>query len=214
MRALPCVLTSLIAAVAAIAGGACDPYSPNLGYQPFRCGTDEPRCPDGYQCMEYSETEHLCEAGEPPDETPDAGDEELCNNDEAIEPNDTTSNAWSTPIPDFRTCVSLVSLAICPAGDKDLYRFRVDSAGKNLKAEVTANIGAGPLTLRVLNGSGAAVANGQAIDGDTLQLIFNNMAAGTYFVEVAAPEGVTNNYTIDIFTCDETSCMSTTTCST
>jgi hypothetical protein len=193
---------------------ACDPYSPNLGHQPFRCGTDEPRCPDGYVCMEYSETEHVCEAGEPPD-SPDArgdGGGEECNNDSAIEPNNTTNQAWTTPIPANRDCISLVSLAVCPAGDVDLYRFGVEENGKNLKAEVTANLGAGALTLRVLNNAGSPVANGQAVDGDTLQLIFNNMAVGVYYVEVAAPEDVTNNYIIDIFTCDETSCSATTTC--
>ncbi len=194
---------------------ACDPYSPNLGPQPFRCGTDEPRCPGGYVCMEYSDTEHVCESGEPIDE-PDARADSgtACNNDSSVEPNDTTGNAWTTPIPDFRACVSLVSLAVCPAGDKDLYRFRVDVAGKNLKAEVTADLGASPLTLRLLVGTaGTSVTSGQPIDGNTVQLVANNLAANTYFVEVAAPEGVTGNYTMDIFTCDEASCAATTLCS-
>ena len=30
--------------------GACSPYAPDLGAQPFYCGPAEPKCPDGYTC--------------------------------------------------------------------------------------------------------------------------------------------------------------------
>ena len=30
---------------------ACNPYSPDLGQQPFKCGSMSPQCPGGYECV-------------------------------------------------------------------------------------------------------------------------------------------------------------------
>src|SRR5262245_3003164 len=42
-------------------GVSCDPYDPDLGERPFRCGPEEPRCPEGYTPVDVSETSCLCE---------------------------------------------------------------------------------------------------------------------------------------------------------
>ena len=209
MRALlTCVASPLLFLL------ACNPYDPDLGDHPFRCGSTEPRCPDGYACNEDTD---VCERGEP---TPDAavtdGTPLSCNDDSSIEPNDTTSQAFTTPIPDSKTCVEMISLAICPDSDKDLYRFRIDPGTpprNNMKTVVETNVSAGQLTLRVLNGSGNAIGSGLPVDTAHIEVVINNLAAGDYYVEVSAPTGVENNYNLDIFTCEETGCATTTTCS-
>lgn len=195
----------LLSSVAALA--ACNAYDPELGDRPFRCGVDEPVCPDGYECVEYSPSERVCEraSGTSPDASPD-GDNFACNDDSQIEPNDTTSNAWTTPIPATDDSVSYVQLAICPAGDVDLFRFGVDVNNKNMRATVTTDLSVGQLNVAVLAGDGSPVVMGTPVSGTEVVVAFNNMAIGTYFVRVSGAEGVRNNYTISIVTCDGAPC--------
>jgi len=202
MRAAPFLLLAL---------AACNPYSPDLGDTPFRCGTDDPRCPSGYECIEYSDSEQICEriGLNVPDAGPDRdGAPLVCNDDSDIEPNDTIGQAFLTPIPSFRTCTNMVGLAVCPTTDKDLYSFRVETNGKNMRATIESEIAEGQLELKVLNGSGATIANGAAISGTQIQVTVPNMAVGTYYVQVGAPtdSGIENNYTIEINTCDTAGC--------
>lgn len=191
---------------------ACNPYSPDLGDTPFRCGTDEPRCPDGYECVEHSTSQHICErVGF---NEVDAGPDEdaagvVCNDDSDIEPNDTTSQAFLTPIPTFASCTSMVNLAVCPSTDKDLYSFRIESSTENnLRATVTTDVSRGMLELKVLEGSGATIASGVVIDGNTIQVTVPNMSIGTFYVQVGAPtdSSVQNNYALEIITCDVAGC--------
>lgn len=186
---------------------ACSPYDPELGDTPFRCGTDEPRCPSGYQCVEYSPAEQICEraGGGDPEIDADPGNLD-CNDDTSIEPNDTTATAWTTPIPASRPDISLVQLAICPDTDKDLFRFGVEVNDKNVRATVTTVVADGSLLLQVLNGAGAVIANGQATGADKIIVAVNNLAIGTYYIQVSAPVGVQNNYTLDIVTCSGPPC--------
>jgi hypothetical protein len=190
---------------------ACNPYSPDLGDHPFRCGTDDPKCPSGYSCS----PDNVCER-EGSDGLVDAGFDGgaiECNDDSAIEPNETVANPFVTPIPDFKSCTSMVQLAVCPDTDKDVFRFRIDPGLRNnMKTIVTTNVGAGQLTLRVLAGNGSAIGSGLPVDSTHIEVIINNLASGTYFVEVAAPTGVENNYALDIFTCEDAGCASVTTC--
>jgi hypothetical protein len=190
-----------------IAGlAACDPYSPDLGPRPFRCGTDDPECPSGYQCVEHSPTERFCErSGGNPDD-PDSGNPIECDDDSSIEPNDTTDQAWVTPIPDSMPTVSLVQLSICPSSDKDLYRFGVQVNGKNLHVTVETE-SSGALALQILNGAGAVIANGAQTSDTRIDVAVNNLSIGTYFVQVAAASpGDTDNSTLDIVTCDGAPC--------
>jgi hypothetical protein len=184
-------------------------YNPDLGESPFRCGTDDPKCPEGYTCHVYSPSEQICEQGNvgPDGGGGSDGGDLSCNDDSSIEPNDTTGNAWVTPIPSTMPSVSLVQLAICPTTDRDLFRFGVEVNGKNMKATITTDVADGPLLLQVLNGAGATIANGQAVSQTEIVVAVNNLAIGSYYVQVAANGAdVENNYTIDIVTCDGAPC--------
>ena len=39
---------------------ACTPYDPSLPAEPFLCGSDEPKCPDGYTCMADGTGNQVC----------------------------------------------------------------------------------------------------------------------------------------------------------
>jgi hypothetical protein len=64
---------------------ACNPYDPDLGDTPFRCGTDEPRCPDGYVAVEESVVRCICERAAT---APDGGPSDyVCDGDPFENPN-------------------------------------------------------------------------------------------------------------------------------
>jgi hypothetical protein len=187
----------------------CNPYDPDLGSAPFRCGTEDPRCPDGYVCDERSETEHVCV----PDSTmiPDRPDAAvllpdaavfICNNDQQLEPNNSITMPTVTPIPDLRDDYPLGNLAICPTTDVDLFRFRVAETGKNVRVDLMFSAAKGSLLLDILNSSGVSIRSGIAVEGDPnlVRAVVNNVAADSYYVRVQATPGVENNYAIHIIT--------------
>lgn len=200
--------TSLVASafLAAALAAACNPYDPDLGPEPFRCGTDEPRCPDGYTCVEISATSHLCQLSgtDIPDvdatpTIPDAGPF-TCNDDSEIESNDTIDSATTTPIPGQSEEYRLVGLAICPTSDVDIFRFGVEETGKNVQANVTYTSGQGQLVLEILNSVGSTIATGNQETAALLRANLANAPQGIYFVRVAAETGAQNNYNIEIVT--------------
>lgn len=205
MNTLPRILPVAVAALLC----ACSPYSPNLGDRPFRCGTDEPRCPDGYECVEVTPTDNFCERNAATGGA-DAGIDGAvladarpfqCNDDSEIEPNDTTTQATTTPIPAISDSYSLVGLAICPDTDLDLFRFGVDVTGKNVQVDITYTSQQGQLVLNILNSVGTPIATGNQQTAALLRAELANAPAGTYFVSVgAAGPGIENNYNIDITT--------------
>jgi hypothetical protein len=191
-----------------LAVAACDPYDPDLGSTPFRCGTEEPRCPDGYMCMEYSPSQQICEAGE--DSLVDAGPQAadagpfVCNNDSEIEPNENINTASATPIPDIQDFYNLANLAICPDTDIDVFRFRVAQTGKNATVDLMHQSARGLLQVDILNATGTSIAAGSPVmgDNDHIRAAINNLPAGIYYVQVQASAAtVQNNYeTLDIAT--------------
>lgn len=194
----------LLAALASLAA-ACNSYDPDLGSVPFRCGTDEPRCPLGYTCVTYSGDEELCErtdSGEAPDagDQPDGGGGFTCADDGELEPNNSTEEPTDTLIPMVHPSYKLVSLSICPDTDVDVFLFKVDIAGKNLRADLTYMSARGQLIVEVLNEGGDVIKTGAAVAGmpDLVRAEVPNMPIGTYYVQVRAPAGIQNNYTIEI----------------
>lgn len=194
----------LLAALGALAA-ACNTYDPDLGTVPFRCGSDEPRCPLGYTCVTYSADEELCEksdSGESADagSQPDGGGGFTCADDGELEPNNSTEEPTDTMIPMAHDSYKLVSLSICPDTDVDVFLFKVDIAGKNLRADLTYMSARGQLILEVLNESGDVIKTGAAVAGmaDLVRAEVPNMPTGTYYVQVRAPAGIENNYTIEI----------------
>src|SRR5690606_21218725 len=186
-----------------LAAGACNSYDPDLGAAPFRCGTSEPRCPLGYTCVAYSDTEQLCEVTGGGDDQggpePDAG-AFACADDGELEPNNGTDQATNTFIPSVHDSYRLVGLSICPDNDEDYFLFVVDIAGKNLRADLRYQSARGQLILEVLNGDGAVISTAEAVAGmpDLLRADVPNLPQGTYFAKVRAPAGIQNNYDVAI----------------
>lgn len=207
LRAFGVHTAAVTAAVACLSlASSCDPYSPNLGDNPpFRCGTDEPRCPDGFTCVEYSATDTVCvKSGDAP--RPDGGNADVdapsqleCAFEE-LEPNESITDPTITPIPDFGPDYELVGLQICPDTDVDVYRFRIDITGKNVKVDINYRSSQGELVLDILNSTGTTIIAGTAVVGnpDILRGEVPNLASGTYYAQVRSASGVRNNYDIDI----------------
>lgn len=199
--------TTIVLAAAAAATIGCNAYDPDLGERPFRCGTEEPRCPDGYECTEFTPTEALCErtsGSAPADGGSAAGDGRpfSCNNDSELEPNNALNMATITPIPTQASEYRLVGLAICPDTDVDVFRFSIDVTGKNVRADLTYQSSVGELLLDILNSTGTSIRQGTPAGGNTelLRAEVPNMPSGTYYVQVRAPAGIQNNYSIEIVT--------------
>ncbi|HUQ02516.1 MAG TPA: hypothetical protein VM261_08475 [Kofleriaceae bacterium] len=182
---------------------ACNPYDPDLGSAPFECGNDEPRCPEGYTCVEYSDTNRVCEKSEGEDNTDAAGGNFQCANDTSIEPNNDVMTAFVTPIPQM-PMYSLVGLAVCPTGDRDHFRFSIASNGQNFEAQVSGVASRSSLKLEVLTSAGAVVATGAPVSGTPQVVrveIQNRLAIGDYIVRVESQDSTENNYDLTLKVC-------------
>jgi hypothetical protein len=172
---------------------ACNPYNPDLGYEPFKCGESEPRCPRDYTCLEFGEGEAICQKTGV--EAPDAGSSELeCNDDGEIEPNEVLAQAFPTGIPGSPS-FELVGLAICPKTDVDLFFVEV-ATGASLTATLTYRASRGELKLDVLDAQGTSIKSGTSTEEapNTVTAEVADMSAGSYFVQVRAGDSAENNY--------------------
>ncbi len=192
----------LLAPLAAVF--ACNPYDPNLGDTPFRCGTSDPVCPDGYACVENSPADRVCVRESSP-EAPDGGsggtDASLidCTGDNNQEPNESVADPTVTPIPDFQDSLQLVGMQICPEGDVNVYYFRIDTQGKNVKVNVMYSSGGGTLLVNVLNQDGTSIKTGtSAGNPDLIAAEVPNLPIGKYYAQVRGDQGVRNSYDITI----------------
>jgi hypothetical protein len=190
-----------------LAVAACTPFDPDLGDHPFKCGSSDPKCPDGYTCG----ADNVCSRGAGGDDGVDASNPGfICADDSSIEPNESIQSAYPTSIPDAADCTSLIKLAICPDSDKDLFRFRAAANGKNLRAHLAADLSQGMLDMKILNSAGAVIGNAHQLDPDNLEVKIDNLAADVYYVQVTAHgSGIENNYGLDILTCDVSGCPGT-----
>ncbi len=133
---------------------------------------------------------------------PDAGPF-VCANDQSLEPNDTYSSAWITPV-DSNKNLTLSSLALCPSGERDHYAVSISVAQENLEVLVEYSPqGMAPFAA-ILNSGGVALANATMIATNTQRVYIPSLPTGTYYVQVAAPTPTTtlpdtrNNYTLTI----------------
>lgn len=192
--------------LAAAALAACNSYNPDLGAVPFRCGADEPRCPLGYTCVTYSADEELCEKTGGDEEVADAGNpadgggDFTCADDGELEPNNNLEEPTDTLIPMVHDTYKLVSLSICPDTDVDVFLFKVDVSGKNLRADLSYQAARGQLILEVLEDGGEIIRAAEPVSGmaDLIRAEVPNMPQGDYYVQVRAPADIENNYTIEI----------------
>jgi len=186
------IFTSSVLAASLLA--ACNPYAPDLGNAPFRCGTTEPRCPDGYACKAYSADLQVCEAGDSSvDARPGDASPLVCNNDQALEPNDSLGNARAIPAKPIGMPFKYAGVAICPETDKDYYAITVDANTTNIEVIVDFST-VTPLALSILNSGGTAVATGVQT-GSKNRAFLPNSNAGVFYAFVA---GGKNNYDITI----------------
>ncbi len=170
----------LVIVALASALAACSPYDDDLGATPFLCGPTEPRCPNGYRCLEDNGREVCFSDGS------QSGDES-CGDDGALEPNDTPDSA--TPVDLAAMTFTRRDLTICPGIDKDV--FAVVLTATNQSIEIT--IERAPATLAVdaaitnTNGIPITTAEPDAASPATLRSRARNLPAGTYLVRVAGP---------------------------
>jgi len=194
------ILSSLLVAAAA---SACTPYDPNLGAAPFKCGPADqtPRCPDGYTCIPQSGSNapEVCIENGGDGKVPDGGNG-ACDDDRSLEPNDSTATAWITPV-DSTKMFPLSSLAICPAGDKDIYSVQMMVANENLEMIVEYEAGGADLQGAILNSSGIAIANATMTTTNVKRAYTPNLPTGIYYIQVSGPSSgalTTNNYKLNI----------------
>lgn len=186
--------------LAALLVAGCDAYDENLGPAPFFCGEAEPRCPNGYSCMEDpSSGNEVCIPND------DSFDQNFdCNDDSDSEPNDTIPEAAMTTI-DAMMSFSVDKRAICPANDKDNYVFTVAGTSENIELNVTSDANGAALYAAVLNTGGVPIAEATATAAEPTKLhaVARNLPAGTYYAHVEGkPTGslAVNNYklTLDV----------------
>lgn len=196
----------LVLCVALLGAAACNPYDPDLGNDPFECGTDG-ECPDGYSCMTTGGRE-LCVAADPGEDVDAPGGSFTCANDSELEPNNEPQTAFVTPIPQM-VRYPLVGLAICPVGDRDHFRFDIAVNGTDFEAQVTGVANRPSLSLQVLNSSGAMIASGAPVAGmpQVVRLALpSGLASGMYYVLVQSPDNTENNYDLIMKVCETLPC--------
>ena len=196
---MPRVLVFSLAAALA----ACNPYNPDLGATPFRCGTSEPRCPDGYGAVDVPPPV-LCECRKGEEDTSDGGSGAdssmffMCDDpDEGGTHNEDTATATMTSIGAVQSSYMAPDQSICPQGDVDVFRMSLTTAGKMIVATVTFDTSHGMLQLDILNSAGMMLATG-TLTGNQLRAIYQVPSAGTYYFRVKAGAGTRNNYAANV----------------
>ena len=183
----------LLTLLAGLPAAGCDPFSPNLPDRPFRCGTTDPKCPDGFTCGAGNVCERSAGGGV------DAGNLN-CNDDSALEPNNAISDAFPTPVAASRASVSYAQLAICPSTDIDTYQYDITTTGTNVTATMTYDASGPALQLVLLSSNGTLLQTGTDMGGQMVTATIANSPSGTYFAQVSAAPGDQNNYRLSLVT--------------
>ena len=173
---------------------ACSPYSPSLSNQPFSCGSDNATgCPDGY----------TCNAGTCVDSNgggmvagPDAG-MSGCP-DQTIEPNNSYTSPFQTPVASQLTTFKLTGVAICPAGDIDVYALTTTGM-QTITASITYNSSGAALDMQLLDSNGMTMKNGTGTANTISASVADLPASMTYYVMVQGSSTTdTNGYSLEI----------------
>ncbi len=188
---------TLLSVAASLVFGSCDVFSPDFGQDPFRCGSGddgEPRCPEGYGPVQRTDVMCVCEEGAPAD-PPGVGF--VCNDDPNEDPgNNSISNATATTIGMGPLMWSARGVAICDAGDVDVYAVS-GNVGQTVTAILTFRRQDGMLALEIQNEDGLALSTGETT-GEDLSAALQLPAGGAYFVQVSGESSETNNYMLKV----------------
>ena len=89
--------------------------------------------------------------------------------------------------------------AICPVGDKDIFKVAITVANQRLEVLVESEAGGAMLAASILNRGGGAIAVGAPVSGmPTMnRAFFDALPIGEFFAQVAGPSGgglLVNNY--------------------
>ena len=180
------MLASRIAPLIAVAAIGCSPFDPDLGPHPFLCALTDPRCPEGYVCVDGAGSDEVCEL--PDSGSDNGGDAGLqCDVDSDREPNDTTEAATVIPIPQAGD-TDMIDAVLCPETDIDVYQLIVDTTGKAVRVDVSYDSRLGALTIDLLNSTGLVIRSASQVgnDPDHLRVDFENLASGAYYARVQA----------------------------
>lgn len=177
---------------------ACSPYSPDLGYAPFTCGSADPQCPDGYVCMPTGSAQTptcIAPGGTAPDGG-GSGSNVQCADDSNLEPNNTVQQAYligQFPVINGVKTLTLAGLAICPSGDKDTYAVNPTATSQTLAAEVEFDANQAVLQVNIINAStGQPVVSGAANGQGKNKVALANVPTGagpTYVQVIVSPTG-------------------------
>lgn len=193
MRALRYLLVAGLAAL-----GACSAYDTDLGPTPFLCGETDPKCPDGYNCLDDITTgEQVCVV-----EGGDIDSDFDCIDDSALEPNNAIDTATATPVDGMKT-YEKGDLSICPAGDKDLFAISIGTQNENIELTVDFGSNGAQLVAAILNAGGIPIRTAAPVMGEPfrIQAIARNMPVGQYYAQIAASVSGAislNNYSFTI----------------
>ncbi len=177
---------------------ACGAYSPNLPPDPFVCGDSDPKCPDGFACVQ-SGSQMLCmSTGGGGGGGGDSGTF-MCDDDSQLEGttrNDTIATAFVADVAGHDNMLVFDGAAICPATDVDDYEFTLATT-MTIEVRVEYYNG-GPLEAAILASSGEVDKAATTLQGstNTLDAVISGAPAGTYYASVFSSGSSENNYKI------------------
>lgn len=190
---------ALLAICFASSVAACG-YNPDLGGAPFLCGADEPKCPDGYACMDSGGKQVCLSTSGAVVDSGTSGFQ--CADDSLLEQqngpkNDTIAMAYSTPVASQRPDIAFAGLAICPEGDKDTYKIDITTANSNLEVITSWDSGM-PVSVSILNSSGTSIAPSMSNAEKSQRAFAANLPVGTFYAQAYAAATTKNNYKISL----------------
>jgi hypothetical protein len=173
---------------------SCNTYDPGLGDVPFRCGTDEPRCPSGYVAVDVSAIRCECQRGS---SRPDGGGEYFCNfdpGDSEGSRNDSPTAATELDV-ELNPVQNLIDRSICPAGDEDHYKLMAPREGTRIFVRVVHDRTRLAPGIDIGNEQGASLMPARATpELGVVTAEYVTTFGGSFVIKVFAPEEI--NYSL------------------
>jgi len=189
------LVSTLLVTVAA--ASACDPYDPMLPAVPFLCGTDDPKCPDGYREVQITGTRCECwkdDGNGGADAGVDSGPF-ACADDTLQEPNNNITEATPTVVGMGTNSQIFNAMAICPQSDVDVFRITVSAADTDIDVVVDFTQLTGDVEVDILNSGGDSIAAGSPSGSGRMRAFITAMVTGNYYAQVKSGNSTENNYT-------------------